>query len=615
MTALFGAAGCNDEIVDEFLSHCLDIWPGAKFVQSVSGCLIGARAYQNLAAIYPSLDGDIVGVQGEAHVYLPDVSGTTQEAPVEHAPTGTQVRDGLAANFAKLSRDGCLQLRCHESGIFPLYFLLVGDGVLYSSHIRPLARVLSNAELDFVGITQFLGEGHTFSGRTPYSGIRRMLAGQELSLDVSGQIKVIETSQLWQGPIRADISEVEAAEEFWSLLVSEVQQDRSIEQGDLTLMMSAGWDSRTLLAAYLSDKAGGSSLQAYFHGDTASREHRIVEAICSDHDISLQTMGLDRELLSLEFLQHNFQITENLIFPHWHRAGNIASGSGPVSAGIYGEIPGGHFGNIQLGRTSERMLALAAKVFNLNSTDQGLSDEGIAAVRAKLHWSSSMFYWYLDSDVRRQMESFQHITNSDIDADLGRLQQRGVQTIEQLVEAFISEHRGAYYVAAQLLSVGHDRGIVTPFARSKLLRRMTQLPMFVRVHNKANRIALQRHMSQLNNYPSAATLVALKHPLLLQEVSRVFRKLYEVGMSKAGRLTRGMVSKPTMEWVNFEFLLRETHLFRDLVDDLQSDIWNKKDLHKMIDRIDAGSWEESGHNVYDQLNKIYTIDMLLRDRP
>jgi hypothetical protein len=611
LSGLFGAINCNAELSDAFRRECIAIWPTASIAAPAPGCLLGSQGFGEHRGLYQSEHGEYVAVDGEAHLFRHSTNAAAVVERFNGANSGYRAKGGVAGNIASIDAHGNCAVYCHDSGLFPLYYAKSGDSYLFASQVRPLARMLRHAELDHHGILQFLGEGYNFAGRTVFQNVKRFLPGQRAIGNHDGHVSYRETSTLWTEATDEPTTGESAADRFWESLTEATADDLSLHQGDLTLMMSAGWDSRTLLAAYL-DCSNEHKPHAYFHGDAASREHQIVERICDDHEVPLQAGGLDDQLWSIDFLRRAFDHTENLIFPHWHRAGDAISGHGPISAGIFGEVPGGHYGTAQLGSNTNRVWSVASKLFN-PVVDHSIDAEGLERARNSLLWSDRMFYWYVNEEFRAESRpGFQSATNTDIESELDRLLKRGIPTIEQLVEAFTSEHRGAFYVGAQLLSAGHNRGISAPFARSKVLQQSTRLPLTTKVHNRLNRQILKEHSPRFIDYPSAATLVALKRPLIIQEASRAARKLYETGKTKAYRLTGGSVTKAHIEWVNFDFLVERPELIHQLVDDLEADIWDIPAMRSMADNISAGNLPESDHQIYDQFNKIYTIDAILR---
>ena len=99
-------------------------------------------------------------------------------------------------NVAIVDQDNqILHLATELTGNFPLYFTEVDGGLLFSSFLRPLAKVVE-ARTDPIGIIEFLRDTVNYDGRTCYQGIRRLMAGQHLVFESnSKRLQVNETSK------------------------------------------------------------------------------------------------------------------------------------------------------------------------------------------------------------------------------------------------------------------------------------------------------------------------------------------------------------------------------------------------------------------------------------
>src|SRR5262249_10251889 len=133
------------------------------------------------------------------------------------------------------------------------------------------------------------------------------------------------------------------------------------DPGRHAVMMSGGWDSRTLFAAMLGE-LGPERLLAYTHGDLQSREVGLVADICRWAGVALRREPLGDVLYDLDALERGCGRTENVMFPHWHRAGTVLARAGveSVSAGVYGEVLGGHYGPAMVLGGRRKIAAVAA---------------------------------------------------------------------------------------------------------------------------------------------------------------------------------------------------------------------------------------------------------------
>src|SRR5690606_9416404 len=106
-------------------------------------------------------------------------------------------------------------------------------------------------------------------------------------------------------------------------------------------------------------------------------------------------------------------------------------------------------------------------------------------------------HWYLDREFEQSLAPAAPRLDAEIRAGLERLRARGVPEGASLVEAYVSEHRGARYIAAQLLSCRAALDVAVPFAGGEVFTLSTAIPLEAKVHNTLNRRMLARHAPEL----------------------------------------------------------------------------------------------------------------------
>lgn len=610
MPGLFGGIGCADSHVYARLrDHFRDIWGKCESLEG-HGWAIGGHAFGAKAAVFEA-NRCCYAIDGAYSTYTQGANDSSQFSHDFHLDDRV-VRLGATfiGNVALIDpASQTLHLALDSSGTFPLYLTYYGGGALFSSHLRPLARVTRTA-VDDIGLLEFVRTGFTFAGRSTFSQIRRLLAGQSIRYDaVSGVAEVQELSRAWAGTQAADPPDA-IVDASWRLLGKAARQ--AMPTGErIGLMLSGGWDSRTLLAALCAHAPG--DLMCYSHGDPDSRELKIAARLASACSADWRWEPIDSRVLDLQDLQQGFRRVENVVFPHWHRAGRLLAQMSITcaTAGVYGEVMGGHYGPSMLMSGGRRTMTAVA-----NSLFQGprTSHRGTAAQKSAeslLRAKRLRRHWYLEREFEESISSTLERINADVDADLTRLRQRGVPSGDRLVEAFMAEHRGSQYINAQLLSVRADVDVALPFAMPELLDFVSTVPISLKMHNSLNLHVLRRHAPRLLDLPMAATLVSAKRPLFLQEASRLARSAYEHGRSALSELARGRVRPPRLGWVNFEFL-RSGEVLRHLVDDLRCDYWDRDALERRLSGLASDREVEQLHPIYDQLAKVYTVDLLCR---
>src|SRR5919204_147878 len=542
MSGVFEAAGVGPGIGEALKKEFALPW-GSCEAQDVPDGLIGGHALPPAKALH-ELDGSQVAVDGEFAIYRDPSCGRGNVVSV--GPDG-----------GSIAKDGYDE--------FPLYRAKPADGLIFSSRQRPLARVLG-ASPDLVGVRQFLNDGHMRGGRSFFMNIHRLRPGQVLTYDPqSGDLSIRETSEAWVGIREGPLPEL--AEAAWAALNDAVRRSEALDVSN-ALMLSAGWDSRTLLAAM---RPQIQDLLYYTHGDLQSRElqllRRLVGPTARHHEESLA------DAYDLDALQRGFGRIENVLFPEWLRAGQVLSQHGVkcASAGVYGEILGGHYGTTMVLSGHRKMVALLKELWGRG---EDLDVDPAAFVKLSKSLPS-----YLNQDA--WPETIVDEVNHDIDSAFARLRDRGISTNSQLLEAFISESRGTQYINGQLLACRAFTDVTLPFADREALLIASQIPIKAKVHNIVNREILRRHDPGLLRTATAATLVPASYPIAVQEGTRALRRGYGNLRWKLHFATGGRTEAPRFGWMILEFL-RSGGFLDALVSDLRSDLWNKPALQQQV---------------------------------
>lgn len=606
MPGMWGAVGEATGSFAELHRLCSRSWPGSR--QTTAHWYgIGAHAHGEDSALCTFPTGTVVALDGEWSAYRSLSTIRSEVALGTSLPPRLGSLPIARANVATLeSAAGTLHLAVECSGSFPLYIAELPRGLLFSSLLRPLASII-RADPDPIAILQFLRDAYTCNGRTMFSGIRRLLPGQVLVWQRDSGSRIVESSTLWasaSNPLHVN----DAAEQLWVELTRAVTT-RLPSASPLSIMMSAGWDSRTLFACLLQNRDPNSVL-AYSHGDTGSRELSIVARLCEIAATPYQLEPIDDDIYSTGRTATAFDRTETLMFPHWHRAGELLAGRGItcVTAGVYGEILGGHYGGAMLASGAHKIAAVAASLLGEHlGGKRGPSFEDITARLRLPHLAApAALSPEFTASLRNPLEEL----NQDIVADVQRLRVRGVSSPERLLEAFISEHRGSHFINAQLLSARAFVDVALPFADDELLAAAAATPIDVKIHNRLNRQMLRRHAADLLRAPLAATLVAASAPILIQEATRLCRKVWEDARWRAHFDSGQRLPFPRLGWVNFEFL-RSGRALQRILDGLTLDIWDGAALQQRIREVTSREWRAQLHPIFDNFARIATIDRLL----
>lgn len=612
MPGIFGGLGCNPERYQALRDYFSSIWGGCESLSTSNG-ILGGHAFAKTLALHVIGQGLLFAVDGEESLYrnalrLPQ----RQEPPLFRLQDNKLELDVTCkGNVAILDRENqILHLAVDWTGSFPLYYARVDGGLLFSSHLRPLAKVIDAAP-DAIGILEFLRYAYILAGRSYFRGIRRLLPGQALAFELScDQLRVYETSQAWKGYM-SNVELEEIIERAWVTMGKAIQRSLDSEH-EHALMTSAGWDSRLLLAG-IRKHIDISKLHGFSHGDLQSREIFIAKQIYKASGIQYQLEPLDSSLYEVHALQEAFNRVENVVYPHWHRAGVRlkVAGINCVTAGLFGELIGGHYNKGYFLTPWKKMNFVASELSDQKNNAMAKSYEEASIVHDFLSLKDFNKPWYVQPNYWASIPNTREAINTDIKTVLDRLQTRDVRDMNQLFEAYLCEFHAAQCIAAQLLSCRAEMDIALPFGDQEVLCLSSRIPLSCKIHNSLSQAMLHRYAPDLLRFPTAAVLASAKSPIFIQEATRLLRKIYEDVNWRIYFSTHGYLKPTSLGWCNFEFL-RGHQALQILIDDLKSDIFDKKSLETLMQRAMRFEWKDYFHKLSEQIMIIYTTDLMLR---
>lgn len=576
MPGFFGAIGCDPHMRENLRMHFSTPWGESEVVKLPNG-IMGGHAFDQLRVLHTLENGTHFAVDGERAIYK------VKTPPFRFSPT-LELSTACKGNVA-IATDNQWYIATDWAGSFPLYYAHTPEGVLFCSRLRPLALIL-RPEIDLVGLRQFFHACYMLSGRTFYRGISRLMPGQVLSYDLSNnRLNIAETSKAWVG------LKVTTPTDAWNGLMGAVANSLDIHCHN-AMMMSGGWDSRTLLAA-ARIVLGAENLFAYYHGGQDSSERKIASEICHSLGVKFHHEFLGMTPFDLDFLRRGFNRTETVVYPEWHRAGQLLStfGIDCVSSGVFGEVLGGHYSRAMLCNGARKLPAFLMQMFGVNSSTASIID--------MLQIKHFVKPWSVNPEVWGNVHEIKETMNGDIESSMRRFTERGVQTSDQLVEAFITEHRASQYINAQVLSCRAYLDVSIPFGDQDFFAQASRIPLTAKLHNSLNRQVLQQYSPELLRFPTAAAPVPASMPILVQELARLLRHVVE----KRAKLH-------SVGWWDWEFL-RDTTALHAIVDDLEQDFWNKKIIRQRVVEVQKNKVDSIGQ-LARRLLVMYTVDLTLR---
>tara|TARA_R110001583_G_scaffold194136_1_gene364395 strand:- start:5518 stop:7221 length:1704 start_codon:yes stop_codon:yes gene_type:complete len=473
----------------------------------------------------------------------------------------------------------------------------LGTGLIYYSrdnnNILEISNRLDNLTLagkapNWPSIQQYLNTGYTIGSSTFFHGVEQTLPNEQLTACCKDGFHIKRTTfePDQTGPM--ETSTVEQLIDTLSERLSTVLRDHPPS----VLMMSAGWDSRTLLIS------GAENYRtAYTHGDLSSREISISRSLTGnlrmDHVFTdVKNLDLSGDLLELMLEELGF-----CVFPVWYIAGQRAQETynAPLSSGVLGEFLGGHYGLLSIGSRFQKILASTSlPPGNLIRDDQ-------FSKALELFTTPAPDHWFLSPEGRDILTDSANSTKSIMRKKLDSAYEESGDW-QRAIEAFNMEHRARQYILKQAQAAASTSGYIAPFADDELAEIVRLIPFNSRVHNKLNQRLLKARNSSLLDYSMAATLIPAKYPIIFQEISRGARIVFEQGRKLAG------MNQPRLGWFNYEHLY-QCNVLDEITDSLRLTLWDKQRMHNTLARnqensIDAGS-------TLDMLCKVKTIDYYL----
>lgn len=497
-------------------------------------------------------------------------------------------------------RQFAVHVRIDLLGCFPIFVRRFTDEIRLSDQVSELSS--GSEDVNPAGVTEYLRFGFCVGNGTPFKNVRRIRPGEYARLLMEDGAEHFEDrSTLWAN--RDAIPATRALEAFCDGLKNATRLNEPAR-----LMMSGGWDSRLLLAASLA--SGGDTKPAlYFHGDTESREAGLVRRIQASESLEAQFVEIVPRMFDPDLLAQHFAHFESVSFPFWHAARESGTERvATVMAGIFGEVVGGHYGP-PMAVSGRRKLteSLAWLIAPALAGRQAREADGLARACEIYRQRPYIAAWYMHRDAWHDLFSSVHLdVETRIHASLDRYRSRGVVPAHALIEAFITEHRGSQFIAAQLHSAARPGAFLAPFANRSLIEIAAAIPFQGKAFNRFSQAAVGRLWPPLLQFPLAATLSNANRPIFVLEASRALRKLYEAARrsSPMTRLHRS-TSEPHLSWVNFSAVTK-SGILHAAVDSLVLPYWDKPRLHDAVENVTA----DRAHPLTDMILKINTLDLL-----
>ena len=170
----------------------------------------------------------------------------------ELGPRFPTVLNGMFAIAVHDVRSRRVALVRDHFGIKPLYYALVDGRLVFGSEVKALlAAGIVPRELDLDALGEFLSWEYVPAPRTLLRGVRKLLPGGMLELDLTGG--ELKESAWWEPPATTSVAGLPASEREWEEAIDaklrEVVQRQLISDVPLGAFLSGGVDSSLVVAA------------------------------------------------------------------------------------------------------------------------------------------------------------------------------------------------------------------------------------------------------------------------------------------------------------------------------------------------------------------------------
>jgi len=474
-----------------------------------------------------------------------------------------------------------LTVRCDLAGAEPVYYRKKHSTILLSNRLDNLIEVSDRPNWD--AIHCFLSFGYTLGRSTFFENIQQTLPNQRLEIDTES-LEMAE--QICDTTPHSLNTETLASN---GKNFAEHLKDVMLAYKPMVLMMSAGWDSRTLLAPRNSPVT-----LAYTHGDISSRECTIAKKVTGTLRADHYFKDVKGMVIDTDLLDEMLELHGHCLWPIWHLSSKFISEQFvlPITSGVIGARLGGHNGFPSVGTRFQKMFnSLHLLSPRIISKEKIIND-------FKKHLTAPRQFWFTSEKGSQIFSETAASTTKKIHETLDDYLKE-VDDFSFAIEKFNYAHVSRQYMMKQPGMAKSFAGYYSPLSHPELLKLVYNVPFKQRVQNRLTRTVISELNANLLEFPMAATLVKAKRPIFIQELSRILRVLFEnifLNLKK---------KRSNLGWFNYEHLY-SGNFFETTIHSLKSDIWSKKQMLKTIASNQKNSIEAGA--TMDMVCKIKTID-------
>lgn len=453
-----------------------------------------------------------------------------------------------------------------------LYYSVKGGTVYLANSDKKVSELISNSqEIDYAGLYQRLVFGHTFGPRTRYKDVCVLEPGSTVFIDFNGNI---QRKYLYYEHIRTTLQDI------WEALREEIGKIRDEKIG---IMLSAGYDSRVLLAACMEQKIRIDL--AYTHGLIGSNELNIayeLAKIAGTRTVVHMDAGSGM-FGGAEELHAFFNDIGMLYQVFWRLAGKYfaAEGVTPI-CGIQAEILNGQFMNgllmSSLPRMKKYVISNSGYSTYINSSKR-FSDFFLNSV-------SAGFLNFIRSNLKGKFKEAREVTRHDLQS-LAESYHSVCDNWDDIVIRFLSDHDGSKLMAQQARILQRFCHVSTPFTSRKVYMLCKNYPAKDKLYGKAMRKLICNYSPRLSKYQCTKSNLPVFFPDVAHLVGRAIRSYFDddkiIRFLKSRGKKRRYLEK--LSWIGGDVWIREGNSLEEILKLVTWDILDPKITNDFINKI------------------------------
>ncbi|MDX9799383.1 MAG: hypothetical protein ACOX2W_15700 [Desulfomonilia bacterium] len=453
-----------------------------------------------------------------------------------------------------------------------LYYSVKGGTVYLAGTDKKVSDLISSSpEIDYAGVYQRLIFGYPFGSRTRYKDIYVLEPGSAVFIDLKGNIN---RKLLYYEHIGTTLQDI------WGALKEEVGKIRDEKTG---IMLSAGYDSRLLLAVCMDQKKRIDL--AYTHGLIGSNELNIAYELAKIAGArTVVHMDAGSEMFgSAEELHAFFNDIGMLYQVFWRLAGKYfaAEGVTPI-CGIQAEILNGQFMNglrmSSLSRMKKYVIGNHGYNAYINS-NKSFSDFFLNSVNTD-------FLNFIRPNLMGRFKEAREVTRHDLQS-LAESYKSVCDNWDDIVIRFLSDHDGSKLMAQQARILQRFCHASAPFTSRKVYLLCNNYPAKDKLYGKAMRKLICKYSPRLSKYQCTKSNLPLFFPDVAHLVGRALRSYSDNGKIIRFLKSRGEKRRylEKLSWIGGDLWIRDSNSLEEILKLVTWDILDPKITNDFINRV------------------------------